>query len=73
MDDKKSFVENDLKSILQKIDRKIKDVNYIYCGDFSDIELVCILYKDKTRKYLNITWESELSIMYHVTKRLLTD
>ena len=72
MDDKKSFVENELKNALMKADSNIIDVRYNESGIFGN-EYVCIGYKDITMKLVNITGNSEIAIMYDVAKKLLAD
>lgn len=72
MDDKKSFVENELKNALMKADSNIIDVRYNESGIFGN-EYVCIGYKDITMKLVNITGNSGIAIMYDVAKKLLAD
>lgn len=72
MDDKKSFVENELKNALMKADSNIIDVRYNEGGIFGT-EYVFIGYKDITMKLINITGNSGIAIMHDVAKRLLTD
>ena len=72
MDDKKSFVENELKNALMKADSNIIDVIYIESGVLGN-EYVCIGYKDIAVKLINITGDSGIAIMHDVAKRLLTD
>ena len=72
MDDKKSFVENELKNALMKADSNIINVSYTESGIFGN-EYVCIGYKDITMKLINITGNSGIAIMHDVSKRLMTD
>ena len=72
MDDKKSFVENELKNALMKVDSNIIDVIYTESGILGN-EYVCIGYKDITVKLINITGDSGIAIMHDVTKRLMAD
>ena len=72
MDDKKSFVENELKNALMKADSNIIDVRYNESGILGN-EYVCIGYKDITMKLVNITGNSGIAIMYDVAKKLLAD
>ena len=71
MDDKKSFVENELRNVLMKADSNIVDISYIN-SDFLQAEFVHILYKNGTYTHINITGDSEINIMYDVAKILLT-
>lgn len=70
MDDKKSFVENELKNALMKADSNIIDVIYIE-SCILDNEYVCIGYKDIAVKLIDITGDSGIAIMHDVIKRLM--
>ena len=72
MDDKKSFVENELKNVLMKADSSIGNVGYIN-SDILGIEVVVVCYKNNTMKFINIAGDSEIGIIYDVSKRLLID
>ena len=72
MDDKKAFVENELKNALMKVDSNIIDVIYIESRILGN-EYVCIAYKDITVELINITGDSEIGIMHDVTKRLMAE
>ena len=72
MDDKKSFVENELKNVLMKADSSIGNVGYIN-SDILGIEVVVICHKNNTMKFINIAGDSEIGIIYDVSKRLLID
>ncbi len=69
MDDKKSFVENELKNALMRADSSIIDVRYAVVG----IEAVYIEYKNDTYKIVNVTGNSGIAIMHDVAKRLMAD
>ena len=75
MDDKKSFVENELKNALMKADSRIKNVRYAV-GKALDIvymEAVYIEYKNGTNNLINITGNSGIAIVHDVTKRLMAE
>lgn len=75
MDDKKSFVENELKNALMKADSSIKNVRYAV-GKALDIvymEAVYIEYKNGTNNLINITGNSGIAIVHDVTKRLMAE
>lgn len=72
MDDKKSFVENELKNALMKADSSIGNVGYIN-SDILGIEVVVICHKNNTMKFINIAGNNEITIMHDVAKRLLVD
>ncbi len=70
MDDKKAFIENELKNALMKADSDIIDVRYNERGIFGT-EYVFIGYKDITMKIINITGNSGIAIMHDVSRKLL--
>ena len=75
MENKKVFVENELKNALMKADSSIKDVRYVV-GKTLDIvymEAVYIEYKNGTNNLINITGNSGIAIMHDVTKRLMAE
>lgn len=72
MNDKKTFVENELKNALQKADSSIKNVTYAV-GEFGT-EWVRISKDFKNyADYIsvNITGDNEICIMYDVSRKLL--
>ena len=72
MDDKKAFVENELCMALQRADNSIDEVIYDY-DEEHDLEAVIILYKNGSRKEVNVTGDSKLTIMFDVASRLLAN
>lgn len=72
MDDKKAFVENELKNALMKADSNIGNVGYVK-DDTLAVELVAVWYKNDTYKIVNVTGDNEIAIMHDVSKRLMTD
>lgn len=72
MDDKKSFVENELKNALMKADSNIGNVGYVK-DDTLAVELVAVWYKSDTYKIVSVAGDNEIAIMHDVAKRLLTD
>ena len=70
MDDKKTFVENELKNALMKADSDIIDVRYTKSGIFG-AEYVFIGYKDITVKLIDITGNSGIAIMHDISRKLL--
>lgn len=73
MDDKKEFVENELKNILVKADSSIKDVRYAVdkALDIVYMEAVYIEYKNGYKRKINVTGDSNLAIFYDVSRSLL--
>ena len=72
MDDKKSFVENELKNALMRADSSIGNVGYVK-DDTLAVELVAIWYKNDTYKFVNVAGDNKIAIMHDVSKRLMTD
>lgn len=70
MDDKKAFIENELKNALMKADSNIIDVRYNESGIFGT-EYVFIGYKDITVKLIDITGNSGIAIMHDISRKLL--
>lgn len=72
MDDKKAFVENELKNALMKADSSIGNVGYVKSGILA-VELVAIWYKNDTYKFVNVAGDNKIAIMHDVAKRLMAD
>lgn len=72
MDDKKAFVENELKNALMRADSSIGNVGYVK-DDTLAVELIAVWYKNDTYKIVNVTGDNEIAIMHDVSKRLMTD
>lgn len=72
MDDKKSFVENELKNALMRADSSIGNVGYVK-DDTLAVELIAVWYKNDTYKIVNVTGNSGIAIMHDVAKRLMAD
>lgn len=68
---KQGFVENELCMALQRADNRIDEVIYDY-DEEHDLETVLILYRNGSRKEVNVTGDSKLTIMFDVASRLLT-
>lgn len=73
MNDKKEFVENELKNILVQADSSIKDVRYAVdkALDIVYMEAVYIEYKNGYKRKINVTGDSKIAIMLDVSKNLL--
>lgn len=68
---KQGFVENELCMALQRADNSIDEVVYDY-DEEHDLETVLILYRNGSRKEVNVTGDSKLAIMFDVVSRVLT-
>lgn len=73
MDDKKTFVENELKNALMKADSSIKNVTYAV-GEFGTewVRISKNLKNDFINISVNVTGDNEICIMYDVSRNLLS-
>lgn len=73
MDDKKAFIENELKNALMKADSSIKNVTYAV-GEFGTewVRISKNLKNDFINISVNITGDNEICIMYDVSRNLLS-
>ena len=73
MENKKTFVENELKNALQKADSSIKNVTYAV-GEFGTewVRISKNLKNDFIKISVNITGDNEICIMYDVSRNLLS-
>lgn len=73
MENKKTFVENELKNALMKADSSIKNVTYAV-GEFGTewVRISKNLKNDFINISVNITGDNEICIMYDVSRNLLS-
>ena len=70
MENKKSFVENELSMALKRADNSIDKVLYNY-DEAKASETVFVIYKNGYKKEINVTGDSKIAIMFDVSKNLL--
>ena len=70
MENKKSFVENELSMALERADNSIDKVLYNY-DEAKASETVFVIYKNGYKKEINVTGDSKIAIMLDVSKNLL--
>ena len=70
MENKKSFVENELSMVLKRADNSIDKVLYNY-DEAKASETVFVIYKNGYKKEINVTGDSKIAIMFDVSKNLL--
>ena len=70
MDDKKTFVENELSMALKRADNSIDEVFYCY-DEAKASETVFVIYKSGYKREINVTGDSKIAIMLDVSKNLL--
>lgn len=70
MENKKSFVENELSMVLKRADNSIDKVLYNY-DEAKASETVFVIYKNGYKKEINVTGDSKIAIMLDVSKNLL--
>ena len=70
MENKKSFVENELSMALEKADNSIDKVLYNY-DEAKASETVFVIYKSGYKRKINVTGDSKIAIMLDVSKNLL--
>ena len=63
MENKKSFVENELKNALMRADSSIGNVGYVK-DDTLAVELVAIWYKNDTYKFVNVAGDRINSVVF---------
>lgn len=67
MENKKSFVENELSMALERADNSIDKVLYNY-DEAKASETVFVIYKNGYKKEINVTGDSKIAIMLDVSK-----
>lgn len=70
MENKKSFVENELSMALERADNSIDKVLYNY-DEAKASETVFVIYKSGYKREINVTGDSKIAIMLDVSKNLL--
>lgn len=71
MDDKKSFVENELLNILKQVDDAISYTEYRYL-EIPNAEIVTVTYQDNYSTMININHcNSKMKIVNRVSGKLL--
>ena len=70
MENKKTFVENELSMALKRSDNSIDKVLYNY-DEAKASETVFVMYKIGYKKEINVTGDSKIAIMLDVSKNLL--